>query len=50
MIERDFDGGVARRGSFEKNPNSVWICGCNGSERPCRKPDRTLAMLIAPGG
>ena len=47
MIERDFDGGVARHEeAFEKNPNSVWICGCNGfGHALCRNPQRTLAML-----
>jgi TolB-like protein len=47
MIERDFDGGVARHEeAFEKNPNSVWICGCNGfGHALCRHPQRTLAML-----
>jgi TolB-like protein len=47
MIERDFDGGVARHEeAFEKNPNSVWICGCNGfGHALCRNPQRTLEML-----
>jgi TolB-like protein len=47
MIERDFDGGVARHEeAFEKNPNSVWICGCNGfGHAVCRNPQRTLGML-----
>jgi len=28
IIERDFDGGLARHEeAFQKNPNSVWICG-----------------------
>jgi TolB-like protein len=47
MIERDFDGGVARHEeAFEKNPNSVWICGCNGfGHALCRNPQRTLDML-----
>jgi TolB-like protein/Tfp pilus assembly protein PilF len=47
MIERDFEGGVARHEeAFEKNPNSVWICGCNAfGHALCRNPDRTLAML-----
>ena len=47
MIERDFDGGVARHEeAFEKNPNSVWICGCNGfGHAVCRNPQRTLDML-----
>lgn len=47
MIERDFDGGVARHEeAFEKNPNSVWICGCNGfGNALCRNPQRTLTML-----
>jgi TolB-like protein len=47
MIERDFDGGVARHEeAFEKNPNSVWICGCNGfGNALCRNPQRTLDML-----
>jgi tetratricopeptide (TPR) repeat protein len=47
MIERDFDGGVARlEEAFERNPNSVWICGCNAfGHALCRNPDRTLAML-----
>ena len=47
MIERDFDGGVARHEeAFEKNPNSVWICGCNGfGHALSRGPQRTLTML-----
>jgi TolB-like protein len=47
MIERDFNGGVARHEeAFEKNPNSVWICGCNGfGHALCRNPQRTLTML-----
>jgi TolB-like protein len=47
MIERDFEGGVARHEeAFEKNPNSVWICGCNAfGHALCRNPERTLAML-----
>ncbi len=47
MVERDFDGGVARHEeAFEKNPNSVWICGCNGfGHALCRNPQRTLDML-----
>ncbi len=47
MVERDFDGGVARHEeAFEKNPNSVWICGCNGfGHALCRNPHRTLDML-----
>ncbi len=47
MIERDFDGGVARHEqAFQKNPNSVWICGCNGfGNALCRNPQRTLDML-----
>jgi TolB-like protein len=47
MVERDFDGGVARHEeAFEKNPNSVWICGCNGfGHALSRNPQRTLEML-----
>ena len=47
MIERDFDGGVARHEeAFRKNPNSVWICGCNAfGNALCRNPQRTLEML-----
>jgi TolB-like protein len=47
MIERDFAGGLARHEeAFEKNPNSVWICGCNGfGHALCRNPQRTLDML-----
>ncbi|MGA8815715.1 MAG: winged helix-turn-helix domain-containing tetratricopeptide repeat protein [Xanthobacteraceae bacterium] len=47
MIERDFEGGVARHEeAFEKNPNSVWICGCNGfGHALCRNPQRALTML-----
>jgi adenylate cyclase len=47
MIERDFDGGVARHEeAFEKNPNSVWICGCNGfGHALCRNPQRALDVL-----
>jgi TolB-like protein/Tfp pilus assembly protein PilF len=47
MIERDFDGGVARHEeAFKMNPNSVWICGCNGfGNALCRNPQRTFAML-----
>ena len=47
MIERDFDGGLARHEeAFQKNPNSVWICGGNGfGNALCRKPDRALDML-----
>jgi TolB-like protein len=47
MIERDFDGGVARHEeAFEKNPNSVWICGCNAfGHALCRNPQRALEML-----
>ena len=47
MIERDFDGGLARHeGAFQKNPNSVWICGGNGfGNALCRQPNRALDML-----
>jgi adenylate cyclase len=47
MIERDFDGGVARHEeAFQKNPNSVWICGCNGfGNALCRNSQRALDML-----
>jgi TolB-like protein/Tfp pilus assembly protein PilF len=47
MIERDFDGGVARHEeAFQKNPNSVWICGaCAYGHALTRNPDRTLALL-----
>ena len=47
MIERDFDGGLARHEeAFQKNPNSVWICGCNGfGNAVCRNPQRTLDLL-----
>jgi tetratricopeptide (TPR) repeat protein len=32
--------------AFEKNPNSVWICGCNGFDHAlCRNPRRALEML-----
>jgi adenylate cyclase len=47
MVEGDFDGGVARHEeAFERNPNSVWICGCNGfGHALCRNSQRTLEML-----
>ena len=47
MIERDFDGGLARHEeAFQKNPNSVWICGGNGfGNALCRQPNRALDML-----
>lgn len=47
MIERDFDGGVARHEeAFRKNSNSVWICGCNGfGHALCRNPQRALEMF-----
>ena len=47
MIERDFDGGLVRHEeAFQKNPNSVWICGGNGfANALCRQPDRALDML-----
>jgi len=47
MIERDFDGGLAlHEEAFQRNPNSVWICGCNGfGNALCRNPQRTLEML-----
>ena len=47
MIERDFEGGVARHEeAFEQNPNSVWICGCNGfGHAVCHNPERALEML-----
>ena len=47
MIERDFEGGVARHEeAFRKNSNSVWICGCNAfGHALCRNPRRTLEML-----
>jgi TolB-like protein/Tfp pilus assembly protein PilF len=47
MIERDFDGGLARHEeAFQKNPNSVWICGGNGfANALCRQPNRALDML-----
>ena len=47
MIERDFNGGVARHeDSFRKNPNSVWICGANGfAHCLCREPERALEMF-----
>lgn len=47
MIERDFDGGLARHEeAFQKNPNSVWICGGNGfGNALCRQPNRALEML-----
>jgi TolB-like protein/tetratricopeptide (TPR) repeat protein len=47
MIERDFDGGVAQHEeAFRNNPNSVWICGCNGfGHALCRNPQRALEML-----
>jgi tetratricopeptide (TPR) repeat protein len=47
MIERDFDGGVARHeDAFKKNPNSVWICGANGfAHCLCREPKRALEMF-----
>jgi TolB-like protein len=47
MIERDFDGGVARHEeAFEQNPNSVWICGCNGfGHALCHNTERALEML-----
>ena len=47
MIERDFDGAVARHeDAFRKNPNSVWICGANGfAHCLCREPERALEMF-----
>ena len=47
MIERDFEGGVARHEeAFRKNSNSVWICGCNAfGHALCRNPRRTLELL-----
>lgn len=47
MIERDFAGGVARHEeAFQKNPNSVWICGGTGfGNALCRNPQRTLELL-----
>jgi TolB-like protein/tetratricopeptide (TPR) repeat protein len=47
MIERDFDGGLVRHEeAFQRNPNSVWICGGNGfANALCRQPDRALDML-----
>ena len=47
MIERDFDGGLARHEeAFHENPNSVWICGANGfGNALCRQPERALEML-----
>ena len=47
MIERDFNGGVARHeDAFRKNPNSVWICGANGfAHCLCREPERALEMF-----
>jgi TolB-like protein/Tfp pilus assembly protein PilF len=47
MIERDFEGGVARHEeAFQKNPNSVWICGGTGfAHCLCRQPDRALERI-----
>jgi TolB-like protein/Tfp pilus assembly protein PilF len=47
MIERDFDGGVARHEeAFQKNPNSVWICGATGfAHCLCRQPERALERI-----
>ncbi len=47
MIERDFDGGVMRHEeAFQNNPNSVWICGCNGfGNALCRNPERAIEMI-----
>jgi TolB-like protein len=47
MVERDFDGGLARHEeAFQKNRNSVWICGGNGfANALCRRPERALELL-----
>lgn len=47
MVERDFDGGLTgHEQAFQKNPNSVWICGCNAfGNAVCRRPDRALELL-----
>jgi TolB-like protein len=47
MVDRDYDGALARHEqAFQENPNSVWICGCNGfGNAVCRHFDRAIEML-----
>lgn len=47
MIERDYDGGIARHeDAFQKNPNSVWVCGaCAFGQALNRNADRAIALV-----
>ena len=48
MIERDFDGGLARHEeAFQKNPNSVWICGGNGFGNALCRVSRTARSICS---